>query len=69
MNDFMSLLTGQQNDRELAVTLERRRLLHEGLGADSRFRRNPSLWQRLQRRTHRKAPPTVAPRSALHANA
>ncbi|MCQ9164100.1 hypothetical protein [Arthrobacter sp. STN4] len=50
----MALMIRQQNERELAIALEQRRLLRGADGADPRFHHNPSptqrLWQRLLQR-------------------
>ncbi|NVM96924.1 hypothetical protein [Arthrobacter wenxiniae] len=73
MNDFMALMTRQQNERELAVALEQRRLLRGAEGADPRFQRNPTvsqrLRQRLQLRIHRSPSPARPPVDAVHSNA
>lgn len=71
MNDFMALMTRQQNERELALALERRRLLRGADGRDPRFRRNPTVTQRLWRRlrTRIRGSLAAAPGAAIHSNA
>ncbi len=69
MNDFAASLLARQNERELAVALERRRLLHEGRGTDPRFRTKPALWHRLQASFRRSAAAPAAPGRALHSRA
>lgn len=53
MNDFAALLLTRQNEHELQIALEQRRLLLESKGADPRFHQAPSLWQRVRGTLHR----------------
>ena len=52
MNDFAALLLTRQNEHELQIALEQRRLLLESKGRDPRFHRSPSLWQRVRGTLH-----------------
>lgn len=56
MSDFLALLMAQQNERELEIALERRRLLIETAAAQPRMRTRWGAWQRFRARMHRPAP-------------
>ncbi|MGO2541194.1 MAG: hypothetical protein ACTH8J_08600 [Specibacter sp.] len=47
MSDFMALLMYQQNERELEIALERRRLQKEAMAAKMPTRRASGRWHRF----------------------
>ncbi|MGP9501252.1 hypothetical protein ACT3TS_03470 [Specibacter sp. AOP5-B1-6] len=64
MSDFMALLMYQQNERELEIALERRRLQKEAMAAKMPARRASGGWHRFLAGTSR---PATSVRSSFRA--
>lgn len=64
MSDFMALQMSHQNEREMAIALERRRLQKEALAAKVPERRASGRWHRLLARASR---PATSVRSSFRA--